>query len=52
MTLPPDVVTRMCVCGRTVTASRTAPYDGVSRHNRTPEHRAWWAHEREAWGEA
>lgn len=51
MTLPPDVVTRPCACGRSVTASRTAPYDGVSHHNRTPEHRAWWKDQREAWGE-
>jgi hypothetical protein len=47
--LPPDVLTRPCACGRSLKASRTAPFDGVSRHARTPEHRSWWASVRDAW---
>jgi hypothetical protein len=49
VTLPPDVVARPCACGLWVTASRTAPTDGVSRHNRTPAHRAWWVRVRGEW---
>ena len=49
MTLPPDVLTRPCACGRPVTASRSAPFTAVSHHNRSPEHSHWWARVRDEW---
>jgi hypothetical protein len=49
MTLPPDVLTRPCACGRSVTASRSAPFTAVSHHNRSPEHSRWWARVRDEW---
>ena len=49
MTLPPDVLTRPCACGRPVTASRSAPFTAVRNHNRSPEHSHWWERVQDEW---
>jgi hypothetical protein len=49
MMLPPDVVTRPCACGASLTASRTSPFGVIDRHNRSVRHRRWWASVRDDW---
>jgi hypothetical protein len=49
MMLPPDVVTRTCACGASLTASRTSPFGVIDRHNRSVRHRRWWASVRDDW---
>jgi hypothetical protein len=49
MILPPDVVTRPCACGASLTASRTSPFGVIDRHNRSVRHRRWWASVRDDW---
>lgn len=39
-----------CACGRDVTRARyESAAAAVGRHNRTREHRAWWARVRREW---
>ena len=37
------MVGRPCACGQYVWADPADPAPGVAAHNRTAEHRAWWA---------